>query len=125
MDAATRNGATAALKVCAVQGGIAVGGTVISGALAGADAAVAALFGGVTAVVPTLYFGWRLSVQRPGATPAEVLGVVYRAELVKLALTVLLLGAGVTWFGAQFLPLILTFSAGLLVSYAVAAAARW
>lgn len=114
-----------ALKVGAVQGAIALLGAVFAGFLAGTQAAAAALFGGATAAVPTLYFGWRVCLQRPGATPPEVLGVFYRGEWVKLALTTLFFVAGAKWFGAQFLPLILTFSVGLLASYGVALAARW
>lgn len=114
-----------ALKVGAVQGAVALAGAALAGLMAGSQAAAAALFGGATAAVPTLVFGWRVRWQRPGATPPEVLGVFYRGELVKLALTTLLFVAGAIWFGAQFLPLILTFSAGLLVSYGVALAARW
>lgn len=113
------------LKVGAVQCAIALAGGVLAGLVAGAQAAAAALFGGAIAAAPTLYFGWRVSLQRPGATPPEVLGVFYRGELVKLVLTTLMFVAGAKWFGAQFLPLILTFSVGLLASYGVALAARW
>ena len=125
MELANRSGVVPALRVCGVQGGVAIAGAILAGLLAGGQAALAALYGGAAAVLPTLYFGWRVSLQRPGATPAEVLGVFYRSELVKLALTVLMFWAGARWFGAHFLPLILTFSVGLLASYAVALAARW
>ena len=125
MELANRSGVVPTLRVCGVQGGVAIAGAILAGLLSGGQAAMAALFGGAAAVLPTLYFGWRVSVQRPGATPADVLAVFYRGELMKLALTVLMLGAGAMWFGAHFLPLILTFSVGLLASYGVALAARW
>jgi ATP synthase protein I len=125
MDSADRKGMALVYRVCAVQGGIAIAGAALAGLLSGAPGAAAALFGGAAAVMPTLYFGWRVRLRRPGATPAETVGVFYRGEFAKLALTTLMFVIGAKWLGAQFLPLMLTFSVGLLASYGVALAARW
>jgi ATP synthase protein I len=114
---------TLAFRLSAVQAAVTLAGAGLALGIAGPAAAGAALYGGAAAVLPALVFGWRIT-RRKEDTLQSALGAVYRGELVKIALSVVLLGAGAVVFGAQFLPLILTFSACLL-AYGVALAAGW
>lgn len=60
------------------------------GVLFGQVAAKSALFGGLIAVVPNMYFAWRAFAYNQTRSAARVVGSFYQAELGKLALTALL-----------------------------------
>src|SRR5512132_1423623 len=72
-----------------------VGGQALTAAVAGlvvwigwgAAAALAAMFGGIVVILPTLYFAAKVYLRAGNATAAEVLGTFYRAEAMKLVLT--------------------------------------
>jgi F0F1-type ATP synthase assembly protein I len=90
----------------------------------GAQASLAALFGGFVVILPTLYFAAKVTLRAGGATAAEVLGTFYRAEVVKLILTALLFWIGAKWFGQHFAPLILTTIACLAVNWVMVAVTK-
>lgn len=90
---------------------------VIAWSGAGAPAAMAAAFGGLTAIVPALYFMLKVAGLGPVAEGKKVLSTFYRAEVVKLALTALLFAIGAKWFGANFAPLMLTCVACLAMNW--------
>ncbi len=110
-----------ARAVWVAQSGIAALMAAVSGALYGVPTAIAALWGGLTAVLPTLYFAWRALVRRPQETPADVVAAMFRGEIGKLALTAVLFWIGVMLFAGQFLALLVTFAACQLAWWLVLA----
>lgn len=82
-------------------------------------AAAAALFGGLTVIVPALYFAVKVVGLGPVAEARKVLSTFYRAEVMKLLLTALLFMLGAKWFGAYFAPLLLTCLACLAMNWVV------
>jgi ATP synthase protein I len=109
-----------------------LGGQAITAAIAGLvawigwgpAASLAAMFGGLVAILPTLYFAAKVHLRAGSATAAEVLGTFYRAEAMKLVLTVVLFGIGAKWFGQHFAPLILTTTACLAVNWVMVAVTK-
>lgn len=90
----------------------------------GRAAALAALFGGIAVIAPTVYFAAKVRLRAGGATAAEVLGAFYRAEVGKLILTALLFWIGALLFGPYFAPLILTSIACLAMNWVMVAVTR-
>jgi F0F1-type ATP synthase assembly protein I len=114
-----------------------VGGQALTAALAGLvawigwgpAAALAAGFGGLVVILPTLYFAAKVYLGTRGTAAAdvkaaEVLGTFYRAETAKLVLTALLFWIGAKWFGQHFAPLILTSIACLAVNWVMVAVTK-
>jgi ATP synthase protein I len=93
--------------------------------MGGPAAGRAALFGGLVAFVPALYFAVRVGLYRGDPGARQVLGSFYQAELGKLLLTALLFFIGVKLFGSQFAPLMLTCVACLAMNWLVLAVARF
>ena len=89
----------------------------------GYTAALAACFGGVVVIAPTIYVAAKVAL-RAGSTAAEVLGAFYRAEVGKLVLTALLFWIGAKWFGPYFAPLILTSIACLAMNWVMVAVTK-
>lgn len=105
------DGTSHAGAVCLIQSVIAVASAGIFAAASGKPQAWAALYGGIVALLPTAYFARRVFRRRPGQTPADLAGAVYRGEIGKIALTALLFVFGISVFAKHFLALILTFMA--------------
>jgi len=106
------SGTSQARLVCLAQIVIATLVALVCLAVWGQTYAVAALWGGLTAVLPTFYFAWRALAQRPREGAAvEVVGAMYRGEIGKIALTAVLFWFGVMLFAQQFLALLGTFAA--------------
>ena len=103
-----------ARTVCLVQLGIASAMALLVGMIWGLQFALAALYGALTAILPTLYFAFRLFVRSPQAAPAEVVGAAFRGEIGKLVMTAVLFWLGVAMFAPQFLALLATYAACLL-----------
>lgn len=109
-----------------------LGGQALTAAIAGLvvwigwgpAAALAAMFGGMVVILPTLYFAAKVYLRASNATAAEVLGTFYRAEAMKLVLTIVLFGVGAKWFGQHFAPLILTVIACLAVNWVMVAVTK-
>ena len=66
----------------------------------GVEAAYSALLGGMISLVPDYYFARRVFRRYPGLSPVESAGLMLRAEVVKIALVVLMLGAVFTFIMA-------------------------
>lgn len=115
------SGPEQARAVCLAQLGIAALTAVACGGCYGMSYAIASLWGGLTAILPTLYFAWRALVRRPQETPADVVGAVFRGEIGKIALTAVLFWFGVMLFAGQFLALLVTFAACQLAWWLVVA----
>lgn len=115
------SGPEQARAVCLVQLGIATLTAAACGGYYGMSYAIASLWGGLTAIAPTLYFAWRALVRRPQETPADVVGAVFRGEIGKIALTAVLFWFGVMLFAGQFVALLVTFAACQLAWWLVMA----
>ncbi|NKF20772.1 ATP synthase subunit I [Solimonas marina] len=105
------SGSSAARSVCLAQLVITALAVLVCAAFFGKSHAIAAAWGGLTAVLPTFYFAWRAFAQRPREGAAEVVGAMYQGEIGKIALTAVLFWFGVMLFAKQFLPLLGTFVA--------------
>jgi len=117
MDRLRLRGGSLAWGLCVAQAITATVAAVVVWVVWGHQAALAALFGGVVAIVPTLYFAAKVYLRANGATAAEVLGAFYRAEVGKLILTALLFWIGALMFGQHFAPLIITCMACLAMNW--------
>ncbi|MBS0194134.1 MAG: ATP synthase subunit I [Proteobacteria bacterium] len=85
----------------------------------GGAAALAALFGGLIAILPAAYFALKVAALGPVAEASRVLRTFYRAEAMKLLLTAVLFALGARWFGEHFAPLMLTCVACLAMNWVV------
>src|SRR5262249_10842130 len=90
----------------------------------GRPAALAALYGGMVAIVPALYFAFRVGMRRRATEAKEILGAFYQAGLIKLLLTAFLFLIGALLFGEYFAPLMLTCVACLAMNWLVLALAK-
>lgn len=117
-------GVRLAWAVCAAQAIISLMAALAVVFFAEPGAAMAALYGGFVAIVPTAYFALRIYLRRPGNEPSDVVGSFYRGEMGKFALTALMFFFGVARFGDHFLPLLCTYVACLAAYPAVLLVAR-
>ena len=90
----------------------------------GPAAALAACFGGVVVIAPTIYFAAKVGMRAGRTSAAEVLGAFYRAEVGKLILTTLLFWIGALLFGAYFAPLMITCIACLAMNWVMLAVTK-
>jgi ATP synthase protein I len=90
----------------------------------GPAAALAACFGGVVVIAPTVYFAAKVGTGTGRANAAEVLGAFYRAEVGKLILTALLFWIGALLFGRHFAPLMITCIACLAMNWVMLAVTK-
>jgi ATP synthase protein I len=114
-------GAAIARAVCLTQVGTLAAAAVVAACLAGPASAVATAYGGLVALVPTIYLAWRVFAGSDKRSPAQAVGSFYRAEIGKYALTALMLALGVKWFGGRFPALLAGYAAGLLAYWVGAA----
>jgi len=110
--------------LAAAQAIVACVGGLVAGLASGRQAAFAALYGGAIALLPTLYFAMRVRLRQGGMDARQALGAIYRAEVGKLLLTLLMFVVGARWFGDHYLALMLTCMAGLAMNWVVLAVAR-
>ncbi|MFT4045740.1 MAG: ATP synthase subunit I [Solimonas sp.] len=115
------SGPAPARAVCLAQLVIAMLTAAACGGYYGMSGAIAALWGGLTAVVPTVYFAWRALARRAQETPADVVGAMFRGEIGRVALTAVLFWFGVMLFAGRFLALLVTFAACQLAWWLVLA----
>jgi ATP synthase protein I len=90
----------------------------------GPAAALAACFGGVVVIAPTIYFAAKVGMRAGRSNAAEVLGAFYRAEVGKLILTALLFWIGALLFGSHFAPLMITCIACLAMNWVMLAVTK-
>lgn len=114
-------GAAIARAVCLVQTAILAIASVFAGWFWGRPQAIAAVYGGLVALVPTVYFAVRVFAKRNAQDPKMAASAVYVGEIGKLVLTALLFWIGVVLFAKQFLALIATYAACLLAYWLVLA----
>lgn len=89
-------------------------------ALESGEAALAAACGAAVAIVPTAYLAWRMALAlRTEQEPRGLVRAMFRGEMGKLALTVLLFALVVARFPQQFLPVMTAF-VGCLAMYWIA-----
>jgi len=113
-------GAAIARAVCLVQLGILALSALLTGGLWGRPQAIAAVYGGLVALIPTAWFAYRV-FGRKAQDPRHMVGSFYQGEIGKFALTALLFGLGAVLFAQQFLALMLTYVACLLAYWLVLA----
>lgn len=99
-------------------------GVAIAGVIGGRGAALAALFGGLVVLLPSLYFAFRMRLRLGSTDAKQALGELYRAELGKLLLTALMFVIGALFFGQHYAALMLTCVACLAMNWVVLAFAR-
>ena len=113
-----------ARRIAVCQGVLALVAGGVAGIAGSQTHMQAALLGGLMAILPMLMFGFRVGITPAGASPREALAVIYKGELVKWVLTLLLCAAAITLFGALFWVTLLTF-AGCQGVYWIALARNW
>jgi ATP synthase protein I len=113
-------GAAIARAVCLVQLGILALSALLTGGLWGRPQAIAAMYGGLVALIPTAWFAFRVFGRRT-QDPRQMVGAFYQGEIGKFALTALLFGLGAVLFAKQFLALMVTYVACLLAYWLVLA----
>lgn len=102
-------GAAIARAVCLVQLGMLVIAASVTGAIWGKPQAIAAVYGGLVAVLSTAYFALYALIRSEGKAPAKVVGAFYRGEVGKFVLTAALFAIGTKLFAQEFLFLMVTF----------------
>jgi len=118
-------GVSPAWALCVAQAMITALAATVTWLLLGRSASLAALYGGMVAIVPTLYFAVRVGNRRKTSQAKEILGAFYEAELVKLLLTAFLFLIGALLFGKHFAPLMLTCVACLAMNWLMLAVAKF
>ena len=118
-------GGSLALGLVGAQAGTAALASAVTWGFWGAEAAAAALFGGMAVLLPTLYFAAKVYLRAKEPKDAkDVLGTFYKAEIGKLLLIALMFGIGAKVFGAHFAPLILTSIACLAMNWVMVAVSK-
>ena len=113
-------GAAIARAVCLVQLGILALSALLTGGVWGRPQAIAAMYGGLVALIPTAWFAFRVFGRRT-QDPRQMVGAFYQGEIGKFALTALLFGLGAVLFAKYFVALMLTYVACLLAYWLVLA----
>jgi ATP synthase protein I len=113
-------GAAIARAVCLTQVVILALAVALTSGIWGRPPALAALYGGLVAIIPTGWFAFRV-FGRPAQDPRQALGSFYQGEIGKFTLTALLFGLGAVWFAKQFLALMVTYAACQLAYWLVIA----
>ncbi len=85
------------------------------GTAQGGDAGLAAVSGGLIALLPALALAAIAFSVPDGAEPRRLAGAFYRGEAVKFGLTIVLFVLALQWFADQFVPLFSTYVLALLV----------
>lgn len=111
MNQESLNGWRLARQVVSVQALITGLAAVLAYHAHGAGAGAAAVWGGLTAIVPTLYFAWRLFQRHAYESPEDVVGGAFRGEIGKIVLTALMFFWGVVLFTEHYAVLLVSFMA--------------
>jgi len=81
----------------------------------GGHAGMAALAGGLVAIIPGLYLALKVFSVPADAEPKRIVGAFYWGEAVKIGLTVVLFIIALHLFATAFVPLITTYILAILV----------
>lgn len=106
-----------ALSVIRAQAGIAVIAVLVAYGLRGKPAALAAAYGSLTALVPTIYVALRVFARRVPDAPQQMAGAFFQAQIGKFALTAVMFAFGAMMLAKQF--------PALLAAYVACLAAYW
>jgi len=117
-------GIALAYAVCGAQFFLGLAAALICYVIAGQQSAGAALFGALTAILPSLYFAGKVFLGGRDDKPLQVLGAVYWGETGKILLVAAMFILGAKLFPAHFLALMLTFIACLSVYWLMLAVSR-
>jgi len=82
---------------------------------AGSQESLAAIAGGLIAILPGAYLAVRVLSVPADAEPKRLLVAFYRGEALKFGLTVVLFILALQWFGDVFGPLITTYILAILM----------
>lgn len=118
-----RSDSAPAVWVIRAQAGIGLVAALAAYGFGGKPAALAAAYGGLVALVPTVYFALRIFARRASVAPGQVVGAVFQAQIGKFALTAVMFAFGAMWFGKHFLALLAAYVACLAAYWVVMA--RW
>ncbi|WP_240481067.1 ATP synthase subunit I [Ectothiorhodospira sp. BSL-9] len=80
----------------------------------GSETAWAALVGGLISFISTAYFAFRVFSGRRGRPAKTIVRSFYVGETQKIFLTVALFVVAIVWLEVEFLPMFLTYMAGLM-----------
>lgn len=108
-------GITLAYAVCGAQLFLGLAAALTCYVIAGWHSAGAALYGAMTAILPSLYLAAKVFLGGRDDKPLQVLGAVYWGETGKILLVAVMFIIGAKLFPAHFLALMLTFIACLSV----------
>ncbi|MFP4080658.1 MAG: ATP synthase subunit I [Ectothiorhodospira sp.] len=101
--------------VLGLQAAVALGGFALGGVLGGAATAWAAATGGVISLVATAWFALRVFSGGSRGRPAKaMMRGFYVGEMQKILLTVALFVVAIAWLEVEFLPMFMTYMAGLM-----------
>ncbi|WP_338081741.1 ATP synthase subunit I [Ectothiorhodospira mobilis] len=98
-----------------LQAGVVLGGFILGALIGGAGTAWAAATGGIISLVATAWFALRVFPSRKRGRPAKaMMRGFYVGEVQKILLTVALFVIAIAWLRLEFLPMFLTYMAGLM-----------
>lgn len=117
-------GMSLAYGLCSAQLGLGLVAALICLVFSGKEAAAAAFYGALVAVIPSLYFAGKVFFSGRNDRPLEVMGAIYVGEAGKFVLAALMFIVGAKLFPAHFWALILTFTACLSVYWLMLAVSR-
>ncbi len=112
-------GLRTALRIVAIQLGVALVGGLLTYLLSDRRAAISAGIGGLISALTTATFALRVFAARPDAPLKKVVRAFYAGEVQKIALTAVLFFAVIKWVDVAFLPLFLTYMVSLLAYWIV------
>ena len=81
----------------------------------GGHAGLAALAGGLIAILPGLYLAVKVFSVPADAEPRQLVGAFYRGEAIKFGLTIVLFLIALQVFASAFAPLMVTYILAILV----------
>ncbi|MGQ4877896.1 ATP synthase subunit I [Billgrantia sp. LNSP4103-1] len=90
-QAARRHGRLEVARLLRLQAVMVPALTGIGALVSGGSGALSALLGGLTGLIPSFYFAWRIGSVRGGKWAGAFVSTLYRAEAGKFGLTVALL----------------------------------
>lgn len=88
------------------------------GLLSSPEHGLAALAGGLIAIIPGAYLAMKVFSVRADAPPKQIIGAFYKGEALKFGLTVVLFIIALQFFADRFAPLIVTYILTILVFWA-------
>ena len=104
------------LKMVALQLAAALAIAALCALLVGAHTGYSALVGGLISVLPNYYLVGRLTRRQGAATATQSLRAIYLGEFIKIAFTVALFVIAIRLLSIDFLTVVLTYLAMMIVN---------